>query len=157
MHSIRRWSTSFPGFIITNSLVATWSPENNYLGGRIPVFRCYVLTPPTVDKSDIFWHNPPLFSTPLQMQNALPASRQGSQYIDISHPSESSLHLRSTPSHNLDVKPKQDMYFPQWSGVLGGVPIAKEWIPRQKNPGYRMISMCLHTHPQLIMPGPNFT
>ena len=121
-----RWSTSFPSFLIPNYLVTTWSPEHNYLGGRITVFPCSVIPSPTVGYPKIFFHNPPLFSTPLQLHTDLSASWQGSQYIDILHPSKYYLHLRSPPSHNLDGKHKQDRYFPQWSGVLRGVSITKD-------------------------------
>ena len=60
-NSMRRWSTSFTGFLIPNSLVATWSPEQNYLRGSITVFRCYILPPPAVGQPGILFYNPTFF------------------------------------------------------------------------------------------------
>ena len=113
LHSMRRWSTSFTSFLILNSLVETCSPEHNYLGWRINVFRCYVLLYPTVVHTETFLNNPPFFSIPLQLQTTLTGSRQGDNYIDILHRRKYSPHLISPPIHNLDGKPNQDGYFPQ--------------------------------------------
>ena len=50
---------------------------------------------------------------------------------------------------------------PSRKGILPNDMVSWEVFPLQKskclvksNPGYRMVSMCLHTHPQLIIPGP---
>ena len=67
MVSESKWSTSFPGFLIINSLAATWSPNHSYLGGRIPVLWRYVSLLLTVGHPNIFLHNHPLFSTPLHL------------------------------------------------------------------------------------------
>ena len=48
------WSSSFTGFLIPNSFVATWSPEYNYLGGKITVLQCYVLPPQFRPAQDLF-------------------------------------------------------------------------------------------------------
>ena len=74
---MHRWLTSFTDFLITNALVATWSPEQNHLGGRIPVLKCDVLPFRTVSHSDRYLHNPPLFSTPIHPQTDLPDSWKG--------------------------------------------------------------------------------
>ena len=74
MHSMRRWSTSLPAFLISNYLVATWLPEHNSLGGRMPALQCYVLPTPTVDQPNIFLNNAPFFATPIKLQTALTAS-----------------------------------------------------------------------------------
>ena len=61
LNSMGRWLTSFTVFIIPNCLVATFSPEQNSLGGRMPMIQCYVLPLPTVVQYKTFLHNPPFF------------------------------------------------------------------------------------------------
>ena len=77
LHAMRRLLTLFTGFLIPKSLVSTWSPEHNSLGGKMPVFQYYVLLLPTIGQPERFFQNPPFFPTPLQLQTNLPASLQG--------------------------------------------------------------------------------
>ena len=123
-----------------------WSPEHNYLGLRITVFRCYVLPTPTVGQPDIFLHNPPFFSTPLQLYLSTSLlTRRSLYWYPASKRMFSPLDISTQPQLGHG-KPNKDVYFTQWS----------EWLVKI-NPGYRMISLCIQTNPQLIIPGPNFT
>ena len=61
LHSRRRWLTLLTYFLLPISLVVTWLPEHNHLGGWKSIFQCSVLTPPTEVQTNIFLHNPPLF------------------------------------------------------------------------------------------------
>ena len=154
---MRRWSTSFIGFLIPNSLVTTWSPEHNYLGGRMPVFQCYVLLFPTVGHPGIFLNNPPFFQH-------LFSCRTIYQTLDkelTRSISRIQAHLLSTwdphPVTIWTTNPIRKGIFPYdlVSWELCSFQTSECLV--KTNPGYIMISMCFHTQPQIIIPVAKFT
>ena len=143
--------------LIPNYLVVTWSPEHNYLGGVIPVFRWYALLPPTVVQPDISLNNTPVFQhlfwfrplyQPLDKELTILISRIQGNIL-----STWDLHPATTWTSN-----------PRRMGILPNDLVSWEMCQFQRikwlvkiNPGCIMIYMCLNMQPQFIIPGPNFT
>ena len=145
LHSRRRWLTLLTVFLLPISPVVTWLQEHNYSGGWMSVFQCSVISSPAEGQTDIFLHNPPLFSTPLHLQSTLIESWKWSHQIGSSCMNSYFLRLCSPSIHNPYDKPNQDRYFTPQPCILVAVNIAEDCTTRT---GRSRLSqhLCVITH-----------
>ena len=123
----------------------------------MPVFKCYVLPSTTVGQPKIFLHNPPFFNTSsaADRSTSLLTSISLDRYI-TSKRIFSPLDIYTQPQVERQTQGGRLFYQMIW--CLGRCAHFKGENAFVKiNPGYRMIYMYLHTHPQISIAGPRFT
>ena len=142
---MRRRLTSLTDFLPPKFTFVASFLEQNSLALWTFIFKCHILPPPTEFWTKFFLINPPIFSTYLHIQFALPASWQGAHLIDISSLNTYSLWLRPSSRRKASKKPNHDASFPQQPDILEGFPISMECTPYQKQ--YRLSQqLCVFAH-----------